>query len=128
MRILSYSRPQRATHFSEGTARVSRFGPPPEQREATLALLKTRNRLKQKQIPPDVVIKPKALILFRLFYKSLDDQTQCKRHGAIGYHGVSCFHHMRLIGPPRNPMESSMASVVDTPSHEMGCTTLRPAV
>jgi len=25
-------------------------------------------------------------------------------------------------------MESSMASVVDTPSHEMGCTTLPPAV
>src|SRR5215813_589581 len=45
MRISSYSRPQLATHFSEGTARVSRFGPPPEPREATLVLLKTRNRL-----------------------------------------------------------------------------------
>jgi hypothetical protein len=45
MRISSYSLPQRATHFSEGTARVSRFGPTPEQRKATLALLKTRNRL-----------------------------------------------------------------------------------
>jgi hypothetical protein len=45
MRILSYSLPQRATHFSEGTALVSRFGPTPEQREAAFALLKTRNRL-----------------------------------------------------------------------------------
>ena len=45
MRMSSYSLPQRATHFSEGTARVSRVGPPPEQREATLALLKTCNRL-----------------------------------------------------------------------------------
>ena len=45
MRISSYALPQRAAHFSEGTALVSRFGATPEQREATLALLKTRNRL-----------------------------------------------------------------------------------
>jgi hypothetical protein len=32
MRISSYSLPQRAMHFSEGTELVSRFGPTPEQR------------------------------------------------------------------------------------------------
>jgi len=45
MRMSSYSLPQRATHYSEGTALVSRFGPTPQQRGAALALLKTRNQL-----------------------------------------------------------------------------------
>ncbi len=31
--------------------------------------------------------------------------TLFKRHGETGNHGVSCFHHLRPIGPPRNPME-----------------------
>src|SRR4029453_16335100 len=45
IRISSYSLPQRAMYFSEGTELVFRFGPTPEQRSAAFALLKTRNRL-----------------------------------------------------------------------------------
>jgi hypothetical protein len=29
----------------------------------------------------------------------------CKRHEETGNYGVSCFHHLRAIGPPLNPME-----------------------
>jgi len=39
MRISSFSLPHRTAHFSDGTGRVYRSGPPPEQRRANTALL-----------------------------------------------------------------------------------------
>jgi hypothetical protein len=59
----------------------------------------------KRQSPPDVVVKLKPLLLPRLCYNYADDSTLFKHQGDTGYHGVSCLHHLRRIGPPRNPME-----------------------
>src|SRR5437870_1258461 len=40
-----------------------------------------------------------------LFHNYSDDPTLFKRPVETGNHGVSCFHHLRPIGPPLNPME-----------------------
>jgi len=60
---------------------------------------------KKVQIPPDLVVKLKPLILLRLFCDYSDCPTLFKRHEETGNHGVSCLHHLRPIGPPLNPME-----------------------
>src|SRR5215510_8356287 len=53
----------------------------------------------------DLVVKFKPLILLGLFSGYSDGLTLFKRHGETGNHGVSCFHHLRFIGPPLNPRE-----------------------
>src|SRR5207248_9682233 len=49
--------------------------------------------------------KLNRLILLGLFYNYSGDLTLFKRHGYTGTHGVSCFNHLRPIGPPLNPLE-----------------------
>ena len=39
-----------------------------------------------------------------------------KRHGATGYHGVSCSHHLRPSDPPLNPMECAFFDPVTATS------------
>src|SRR5215467_10409317 len=53
--------------------------------------------------------KLNPLILLRFFYTYADDSTLFQRHGATGNHGVSCLHYLRLLGPPRNPIECGLA-------------------
>jgi hypothetical protein len=38
-------------------------------------------------------------------YNYSDNPTLFKRHVETGNHGVSCFHHLRPIGLPLNPMK-----------------------
>ena len=37
--------------------------------------------------------------------RTLPNPTLFKRHVETGNHGVSCFHHLRPIGLPLNPMK-----------------------
>src|SRR5262249_47946297 len=61
------------------------------------------------QIPSDLVVKLRPLILLKLFHTYPDTQTLFKRYGETGNHRVSCFHHLRLIGPPLNSMECEIS-------------------
>src|SRR6266704_2808857 len=47
-----------------------------------------------------------------LFHNYSDDPTLFKRPVETGNHGVSCFHHLRPIGPPLNPMECDLSEFV----------------
>jgi hypothetical protein len=60
------------------------------------------------QIPPDLVVKLKALILLRLFYHHSETLRWFKRPVETGHDGVNGFHHPRSIGPPLNPMECAL--------------------
>ena len=48
-------------------------------------------------------------IFLRLFYNYSDNPTLFKRHVETGNHGVSCFHHLRPIGLPLNPMKCGIS-------------------
>jgi hypothetical protein len=56
-------------------------------------------------IPPDLVVKYKALIMLKLISSRSGDGPSSKQHVDTGYGGVSCSHHRRPIGLPLNPME-----------------------
>ena len=67
---------------------------------------KAQHTLARKiQIPPDLVVKTKALILLRLFRNYSDELPLFKRRVETGNHGVNGFHHPRPMSPPLNPME-----------------------
>ena len=57
------------------------------------------------QIPSDLVVKAKLLILLRLLFPRSGERASSKHHVKTGNRGASCSHHWWPIGLPRNPGE-----------------------
>jgi hypothetical protein len=58
------------------------------------------------QIPPDLVVNLKSLILFVLFYHSSGGKHRQQHRVDQGNRALSCSHYLRVIGLPLNSMES----------------------